>query len=181
MEIKNIYGAVIYTSDKETLKEAVVEAVNKNADLRNANLRNANLWNANLSDADLRNADLSDADLRNANLRNANNKEKALMYNLQCPEEGAFTAFKKCQNNIIVKLLIPEDARRSSATSRKCRASKATVIEIIGAKEARSKHDDKFIYKAGESYEITDFDIDRWEECSTGIHFFITRKEAEEY
>ncbi len=77
MKIKNIYGEVIYTSDKETFKEAVVEAVNKkanlwNADLRNANLSDANLWNANLWNADLRNADLRNANLSDANLRNAN-------------------------------------------------------------------------------------------------------------
>jgi hypothetical protein len=33
----------------------------------------------------------------------------------------------------------------------------------------------------GETIEVKDFDDDRWNECSAGIHFFITRKEAVEY
>ena len=96
-------------------------------------------------------------------------------------------AFKKCSENKIVKLLIPEDASRSSATSRKCRASKAIVLEIENIertekyKEAKSKYDSSFIYNVGETLEIENFDTDRWNECSNGIHFFITRQEAINY
>jgi hypothetical protein len=101
---------------------------------------------------------------------------------LQCPEEGAFIAWKKCDKGILVKLLIPEDAQRSSATSRKCRASKAIVLEIIGADEAFSEHDPSFRYCKGATVAPTEpFDNDRWNECGTGIHFFITRAEAEAY
>jgi len=78
--------------------------------------------------------------------------------------------------------LITEDAKRSSATTRKCRASKAKVLEISGGiTEVSSKWDIHFIYKVGETVEVKDFDENRWNECSTGIHFFLTRKEAEEY
>ena len=48
-----ITGAVIYESEKPTLKEAVVEA-----NLYGANLREANLYGANLYEADLRGANL---------------------------------------------------------------------------------------------------------------------------
>ena len=149
----------------------------KQANLRDANLRNANLGGANLRDADLRNATL-----RDANLINADNKEKAVMYNLQCPEEGSFIAWKSCKNNVIVKLLIPEDAKRLSATSRKCRASKAVVLEIYGAEKAYSKYDNDFVYEKGKIIEPkSTFCEDRWDECASGIHFFITRIEAENY
>jgi len=161
------------------------------ANLRGTNLRYANLRGTNLSNVDLSNADLNSADLRYANLSYANlrgtnlndvlSNSNTFMYHLQCPEEGSYIAWKKCENNVLVRLLIPEDALRSSATSRKCRASKATVLEIIGAEYAVSKHDSAFTYKVGETLEVEDFDINRWEECSTGIHHFITRSEAESY
>ena len=182
-----------------------------NVDLRNANLSNADLSFANLSNTNLRWADLSDADLNNADLRNANlsdanlrdanlrranlsdaNLEKisfdesTAFLLLQCPEEGSFIGFKKCKDNTIVKLLITEDALRSSATSRKCRCSKAKVLEITDNKgnkidSVSSKRDGKFVYEVGKIVEVEDFDIDRWNECSTGIHFFITKREAELY
>ncbi len=168
----------------------------RNADLSNANfnyadLRDAYLSYADLSYADLRNADLSNADLNNADLRGAHLSYADLrdvksnmgttMYNLQCPEEGSYIAWKKCRNNVLVKLLITEDSLRSSATSRKCRASKVKVLEIIGADVAVSTHDNTFTYKVGETIEVPDFNTNRWEECSTGIHHFITRAEAESY
>jgi len=157
-----------------------------NADLNYVNLNYANLSNANLSNADLNSADLRYANLSSANLRGTNlndvlSNSNTFMYHLQCPEEGSYIAWKKCRNEVLVKLLIPEDALRSSATSRKCRASKATVLEIIGAEYAVSKHDSTFTYKVGETLEVEDFDTNRWEACSTGIQHFITRSEAESY
>ena len=46
---------------------------------------------------------------------------------------------------------------------------------------AYSNYDPGFIYKIGEIVEVPDFNNDRWNECSTGIHFFMTREEAVEY
>ena len=154
------------------------------ADLRGANLRGANLFGANLREANLCEANLHGANLYGADLRGAD--LRGTCAELQCPEEGAFVAFKKCDDNEIVKLLIPEDAKRSSATTRKCRADKAIVLEITSSKgisvsSATSTYDNTFVYRVGETVEVPDFDEDRWNECSTGIHFFITRKEAEEY
>ncbi len=54
---------VIYTSNKETIKEAVEEAVANKISLAYADLRKANLHKANLSWANLHKADLSKADL----------------------------------------------------------------------------------------------------------------------
>ncbi len=151
------------------------------ADLSGADLAGAYLIDANLTDADLSCANLSCANLSGANLSDVQANENTAFFVLQCPEEGAFVAWKKCKNNVIVKLLIPEDAKRSSATTRKCRASKAIVLEVIGAEKGISKKDKNFIYEVGKEMIPDSFDDDRWNECSNGIHFFITRKEAENY
>ena len=132
-------------------------------------------------------AKLSGANLSDANLRCANFSYETAFYSMQCPEKGEYTAFKVA-NGKIVELLIPSDAKRSSATSRKCRASKATVIRITnkdgsdsGLTEIASNYDRTFLYKVGETVEIKNFDSDRWNECSNGIHHFITREEAVMY
>jgi len=155
--------------------------------LRGANLADADLAGADLRGANLRRAYLADADLRRANLENVHTNETTAFFAMQCPEEGQFIGFKKCQDDRIVKLLILEESKRSSATSRKCRASKVKVLEISNKEgteqyeEAVSKWDSGFIYKKGEILEIPDFDENRWNDCSTGIHFFITRQEAVNY
>lgn len=151
------------------------------ADLYDANLRCANLYGADLSGANLRGADLRGADLRGANLSRA----KGLY--LACPSEGSFIGWKKA-SGYIVKLRIPEDARRSSATGNKCRCDKAFVVEIqnIDGSKAdvdtvKSSHDSNFAYVAGAMVEVNDFDDNRWNECAPGIHFFIDRRAAVEY
>ena len=158
------------------------------ADLGGANLRGANLGGANLRGANLRGANLGGANLRGADLRGAETDnvivdERTCFFSLQCPEEGSFIGWKKCRDGKIVKLLITEKAKRSSATTRKCRASEVVVLEIDGKKTgiAVSLQDEKFIYKVGKTIKIKDFDEDRWNECSSGIHFFITKKESINY
>ena len=106
---------------------------------------------------------------------------------MACPEKGSFIAFKKA-GCYIIELFIPSNAKRCSATSRKCRCSKARVISITtlsGDKtnitEVHSNYDPNFIYKLGEYVEVKNFDDNRWNECSTGIYFFITRQEAVNY
>lgn len=171
------------------------------AGLSGANLSGANLIGANLYRADLRDADLSYTDLRGANLsytylRGADisgadlSNVKNLNCPITCPEKGSFTAFKKVYSedlskNYIAELEIPSDAMRCSATSRKCRCSKAKVISItnIDGTEANvdvaySKYDLGFKYRVGEIVNVDKFDTNRWNECAPGIHFFITRKEA---
>lgn len=147
------------------------------ADLRGAKLRGVDLSEANLSGANLRGADLRGASLRG-------------IYGIPaicCPEEGSFIGFKKA-GDYIVKILILDDAKRSSATSRKCRCSKAKVLsitELDGSEtdvtEVNSNYDSRFVYRIGETVEVPNFDDDRWNECAPGIHFFITRQEAVEY
>ena len=154
--------------------------------LREAELRGANLMGADLSGADLSGADLIETDLRRANLRGANLRGADGIPAICCPEEGSFIGFKKA-GDYIVKLLILDDAKRSSATSRKCRCSKAKVLsitELDGSEtdvtEVESNYNSNFIYRVGEIVEVPNFDDDRWNRCAPGIHFFITRQEAVE-
>ena len=160
----------------------------RDADLRDADLRGANLRCANLRCANLSNADLSDSDLCNADLCEASIDQMmwniyTVFYPLQCPESGSYIGYKKA-SGLVVELEIPADARRSSATSRKCRASKAKVLSITDINgnpaggQVKSNYDPNFVYAIGETVEVTDFDDNRWNECSTGIHHFITRAEA---
>ena len=159
----------------------------RQADLSGANLRGANLRQANLRQANLSGADLRVADLNGANLSEVIYNENTAFFALCCPEEGSFIGFKKAGGKI-VKLQIPKSAKRSSATTRKCRCSKAKVLSITnadgsdsGITEIRSDLDERFVYKVGETVSVSDFDENRWNECSTGIHFFITRDEAVRY
>ena len=166
----------------------------RGADLCGANLRGANLCGANLRGADLcganlRYANLRGADLRGADLCGAKNIDSIIwsiytaFYPLQCPESGSYIGYKKARG-LIVELEIPADALRSSATSRKCRASKAKVLSISdtdgnpAGEQVESDYDSSFVYVVGETVEVSDFDTNRWNECAPGIHHYITRAEA---
>ena len=176
----NLSGANLRSAD---LSGADLSGANlSGADLSGANLRSANLRSANLSGANLRSANLSGADLLNVRY-----DECTGFFALVCPEEGSFIGYKKA-NGHIVKLRITEDALRSSATSRKCRCSKAEVLSITtldgeddGLTSIPSNYDSNFIYRVGTTVEVEDFETDRWDECAAGIHFFITRQEAVQY
>ena len=164
------------------------------ANLSSANLSCINLSSANLYGANLYGANLSGADLRCANLSSANLKDVLTSpcttgYSMVCPEEGSFIGWKSLRCGYIAKLRILEDSKRSSATTRKCRASKVEVLDIYNS-EGELMHDDfegvsiydvDFIYKKGTVIEVADFDDNRWNECTKGVHFFITRAEAENY
>ena len=185
-DLKGAYLIYAYLEDAN-LKYSNLSCANLEcADLTDANLTWANLKGANLRGADLTNANLVDANLVDTNLKDVKYNNTASFFSLQCPEEGSFIGYKKADNKI-VKLLITEDAKRSSATSRKCRCSKAKVLSItsLDGKEeytdAASNRDPDFVYEVDKIVEVKDFDDNRWKECAPGIHFFITRNEAVMY
>ena len=179
------------------------------ADLTGADLTGADLTGADISWADLADANLKDANLKDANLKGAilkgailegANLERVILdmaylvgaqnipyIPLSCPSEGAFVAWKKVEGKYLVKLQIPEDARRSSATTRKCRCDKAMVLEITsldGNKhydEVTNNNYSETIYKVGEMVYPDSFDENRWNECSNGIHFFVNKEDAIKY
>ena len=174
----------VLTRHKRWLEESEGWSEYDRADLRGVNLRGADLRGADLRGADLRGANLRGADLRGADLRGAKNVP---FIPYACPDFGMFIGFKKAHDHIVV-LEIPEDAKRLSATGRKCRCDKAKVLQIqnldgaeSGLTEIASDRSSEFIYRVGEVVSVPDFDEDRWNECSTGIHFFINRQEAVDY
>ena len=167
------------------------DATLRRADLQDADLRGADLQRASLCNADLRGANLQGADLRGANLWGVDmcgptmDEATKIDWQMACPETGSFVAWKKV-NDHIVKLEIPEDAKRSSATTNKCRASKAMVLEIYNGNGKKSDLTEImsnrcWIYKVGEMVYPDSWDDNRWNECSHGIHFFMSRREAANY
>ena len=176
--------STILENHKHWINEDCEGWENMKADLCDANLRGANLCYANLCGANLCYANLRGTNLCDANLRGTKNLP---FIPYACPDTGSFIGYKKA-SNMIIKLEITEDAKRTSATSRKCRCNKAKVLGIydynhnlLEDKEVASDRDKDFIYRVGEVAEVKDFDEDRWNECSTGIHFFINFQEAVKY
>ena len=150
--------------------------------LRGAYMRGAYLRGAYLRGADLRGADLRDANLRGADLRDAKNIPTITASILSITPSGQFIAWKKCKDGVLVKLMVGKNAKRSNATGRKCRAEYVKVLEVIGATVGFSSHDDGVTkYEVGKIVRCDQWEEDRWIECAGGIHFFLTREEAENY
>ena len=200
-----------YEQEDNTVKQTLLEAIKSGADLSRANLSGAYLSRANLSGAYLSGADLSSADLygaylsgaylsgaylsgadlSGANLSGANlsgaylsGADLELIYKKQfcIVPEGDIIGWKKLQNGIIAKLLIPKEAKRTnSVIGRKCRAEFITVLELFGEGIAVDKHTGKVLYKVGETVRPDKYDDSLTTECTNGIHFFVTREEAEAY
>ena len=142
---------------------------------------------------------------------------------MRCPTSGEFIGWKKAylckrvfvegdavrfSQEVIVKLLIPEESKRSSSIGSKCRCEKAMVLEVQtedGCKidipedcfvasiyefESSTAYNialyadsDKLCtrYIPGEMVYPSTFDTDSLVECGGGIHFFMTREEALDY
>lgn len=192
----NFYGANLSKAD---LILADLSGANLNrssfhgANLRGANLNGSSLHGADLSGANLYGVYIYETSFYGADLRGAKNVPFIPM---ACPDTGSFTGWKKglaerkdscrlCE--VIIELVIPEDARRSSATTSKCRCDRAIVKSITSIEGpesfdmAFSRRDNEFIYKVGETVSVSNFDEDRFNECAPGIHFFINRQEAVDY
>ena len=155
-EIKNRWnGEIIFSLETESLKLCVEAAVKSRADLSGAYLYGADLTGA-------KNAELPQAQT-------------------SITPEGSLIVWKKCLDGVIVKLRVPEEARRSNATGRKCRFEFVDVLEVIGAEVGISKHNQKTEYRTGQRVTCDKWDENRWNECSGGIHAFLTRIEAENW
>lgn len=117
-------------------------------------------------------------------------------YPLACPSDGAFIGWKKIfavsNKQILVKLEIPEDAKRTSSgdSSRQCRCDKAKVLEITDIEtgehlckitDERTSTREKLDYIVGETVQPNSFDENRWNLCAHGIHFFINKQDAIDY
>ena len=201
IQIKTTLGSLLFEFEKEdnSVKDTLIEAVKRGANLGYADLRGANLRGADLGDADLRGAnlvgaDLGDADLRGANHRGANLGDADLRVAKNVPffptylPEGEFIAWKKLPNGLIAKLKILEDSKRSRAAGDKCRCDKCLVLEFqnvdgsISDEKTYTSH--KYAvctYTVGEVVRSDMWNNNRWIECSYGIHFFIDRQSAVDY
>ena len=184
----NLWGASLQGADLQganlwgaSLWGANLQGANlQRANLRGASLQGANLQGANLQGASLQGASLWGASLWGANLQDVKNIDLCIARTRILPE-GDIIGYKKCMNDTIVKLKIPASAKRSHSFGRKCRAEFVEVLEVFGAETAVSNYDNKTIYRAGEIVRPDKWSDDWQNECDSGIHFFITKIEAENY
>ena len=180
----NLYRAILRRAD-------LTRADLTNVNLYHANLTEADLYRANLSRADLTDANLSGANLTNVNLYHANLTEANLTDTIldekeQCRKGIVLTepmiGYKKARGEgKIITLEIPIGAKVFSIHNKKRRTNKVKVIDMQGEIELISRYDTDFKYHVGDEIEIADFDENYNVECGSGIHFFLTRKEAENY
>jgi len=166
----------------------------RGADLRGADLRGADLQGAYLQGADLQDADLQDAYLQGAYLQGAYLQGadlqgadfKKIKHQFQIiPEEGSFIAWKKLANNHIAKIEIPARAKRVCNTiNRKCRASLVKTLQIFDSKgnEVKTGYSNYIglitEFKIGRLTKPDKFDDTPFNDCTNGIHFFVTKQEA---
>jgi hypothetical protein len=91
--------------------------------------------------------------------------------------DGDLIGWKKLAGGTICKLKIPADAKRvGGLIGRKCRAEFVVVLAGAGSSQRGG-----VVYRVGETVKPDKYDPDPRVECSGGIHFFITRAEAEAY
>ena len=169
----------------------------KNALFEDCTFRETDFTNADMCCAALRYCDMTGCNISGANLYaavlefakldNIIYDENTKWFKFACPEKGAFLAYKKCFNDRLVQLLVPADAKRTSATMPSCRCNKAKVLTIKSFDykeeyhEAWSLVNENFVYRKGQWVEVNDFNEDRWQDSTTGIHFWMTREEAKAY
>ena len=161
IEIKNRWtGKVLFEYEKEdnTMKETVIEAVKRGADLRGADLGGAE---------------------NVPYIPMACPSDGAFI---------GWKKIKYQQKEYLVKMFILEDSKRSSATGRKCRCDKAKVLAIYEScdlkKEVKEVVNSNYVttvYRAGDMVFADKWDDERFNECSHGIHFFINKQEAIDY
>ena len=182
----NLYGASLDRAslDGASLDGASLDGASLNrASLNGANLDGANLYRANLNGANLDGANLDGASLDGASLYRANlngaslENVKNLFY--QIPQEGELIVWKAVAGGVC-KLRVPPEAKRTATPiGRKCRAEWVEVLEA--PTNGAGLHDRNVVYRAGEIVRPDKYDPDPRVECTHGIHFFLTREEAEAY
>ena len=133
--------------------------------------------------ANLTGADLTRAGLYGANPTRAQSDETTRWPGFQIPQEGALIVYKKLSYGVLAKLQVPAKAgRTASVVGRKCRAAYVKVLALEGPTvEGRSSHNPAVVYRPGKTVRPDRYDPNPLVECAHGIHFFLTREEAEAY
>ena len=159
----------------------------QNVNFRDANMKTASMRECDMTGCNIEGANLFGAVLEHAKLDKIVSDARTQWFRMHCPETGPILGYKKCFNDRLVQLLIPADAKRTSATLPSCRCNKAKVLTIKSFdaseeyEEAWSLVDENFVYRKGHWVEVKDFNEDRWMDSTTGIHFWMTREEAISY
>ena len=164
----------------EDMKADLHGANLSDADLHGANLSLANLHGANLIGAKLSVADLSETDLSDAKLNGAD-LSVADEFRLGKILDKPLTGYKKTKEGVVITAEIPAGAIVFCINGSKCRSNRAKITDMGGREVLHSQYDNSFEYRLGQEIEIEDFNLMYNVECTSGFHFFRTRKEAEEY
>lgn len=169
-------------------------------DFTGSNLSAAKFINCNLNGANFEDCDLYYADLSKSNIKKAmfgkkisdsfNVSKQGAIYlakkMIGLKPTGKIIGYKKIYRldgtftkSSICTLEIPAKAKRvGNFISGKCRAEYAKVLKGSGF----SGHDNSFFYKQGKIVKPRKkFNNDPLDICTSGIHFFLTRKEAINY
>lgn len=194
----NLRRAIFNEADLShaVFREANLESVMaQHAICVHADFRRANMHNAYFAEAEFKGSDMSGANVYSAYFGGAGNVPYIPM---ACPEEGAFIGYRKALTGYILVLDIPEDARRDSGTTRKCRCDKARVLRIenldrtpadivsVACSFRNDKYDiaeGKGLYytvavKTGDTVMAMKYSDDRWSRFNGGIDFYINRQDA---
>jgi len=164
-----------------------------NARFDNSSFDNSRFYNSRFYNSSFYNSSFYNSRFYNSRFDNSRFDEKSKKSIAQykylwqiIPTEGSFIAYKKA-SGCVLKLEIPLKAKRvCNIINRKCRASYVKTLKITDSngesiKEAAGNSDSKTIYKVGELTKADSFDDNFLNDCTNGIHFFVTRKEAENW
>lgn len=155
-----------------------------------ANLTEASFEGADLDGASFALAYLSNASLSDAQLDGVEFKDTFGVFPV-CPEEGEFTGWTLAEEfdgtEYLLRVSVPWTARRSSGTTRRCRAEALSVDEVISLDTEKSygfpypyitlKNRD-FKLRLGETSTDDNFETDRFKTSSTDLYFWISKEEA---
>lgn len=91
------------------------------------------------------------------------------------------TGYKKTKEGVFITAEIHAGAIVFCINGSKCRTNRAKITDMEGHEVLHSSYDHSFEYRPGQEINIKDFNLMYNVECASGFHFFMTRKEAEEY
>lgn len=169
----SLYGATLYGANLYC------------ADLEGANLRRADLYGANLCGAHLNGIDLYGANFDCTNLSGADLTGTGLYgaykFRLGKILDEPLTGYKKTKEGVVITAEIPAGAIVFCINGRKYRTNRAKITDMAGHEVLHSDYNKFFEYRLGLEINIKDFDLMYNVECTSGFHFFRTRKEADEY
>ena len=182
LERANLKGANLFRANlfRANLFRANLERANlERANLERANLYGANLDGANLDGANLYGANLYGANLKRARAFRANLDAGTVLPAFQLPA-GELVVFKLLTTALATLRIEAHTPRTATLVGRKCRAASVFVLGISSGTESTAMHDGT-VYRVNETVVADSYDDNPLIECTHGIHFFLTREEAEAY